>query len=195
MDILLEDYDELEDFVPLNAQICDNKSPDEKFPELWEVEMEVLQVENSFNTSVNIGQSFISHKKETVLEDYVDSEDEDANDLAPEECNIHSDDHEHAFPTMWELELEILNSNQSTLQDPSDEKLENADFSESEMSDSHLYSAALCASPTSKTRFRGNEDVREAKYMLDRLNISNGEEIEQQLKGDVQNIFANLNIA
>ena len=199
MDTLLEDYDDIENYVPLNnTERCEDNSRDEQFPELWEIEMEVLQVENSFDTGINVEKSFISHNNQVMLDDYVDSEEEGEREFALEECNNQTE----TFPTMWELELEILHSEQSTIQENSAERLKSSDLSQPEMPGAYLCNTSICnstMSPALKIRnnsFSGNEDLREAKSMLEQLNISSGNgEIQPHLKGDVQNIFANLNIA
>ena len=191
MDTLLVDYEEFQDYgyFTNNENIKDESR--EGFPELWEVEMEVLQVENSLDRSEKVN-SYIN-KNEVLLEDYVDSEEEEGKtELNQKECNYESHNHQESFPTMWELELEILNSDQSITQNISAEMLKNR---KSEISALSMSKSAMPFINADSDCFADKEDIRETNCMFDQLNISNGEEIISPMKGDVQNIFSNLSIA
>lgn len=114
----LEDYDEMFDICDNSEQLKIELAKDELFPEMWELEMEVLQVENNLNTELTATHSFRDDKveEEIMLEDYADSEDEvesTAENGEPDKVG------NSTFPTMWELELEILSANEITGELPS----------------------------------------------------------------------------
>ena len=78
----------------------------ELFPELWEIELETLQIENNSEIVNRVSENEISRKTEPFLEDYIDSENEVEKNTfeQPDLCA-----NEISFPPMWELELEIYN--------------------------------------------------------------------------------------
>ena len=104
---------ELEEYVdyPDQSTIGDQSQTTEimnrnLFPELWDIEMETLQIENELENEKYGNRIEINTVIEPQLTDYVDSEDDLEDDT--EKSNTPTVN-ESTFPPMWELELEIFN--------------------------------------------------------------------------------------
>ena len=109
---------ELEEYVdyPDQSTISDQCQTTEimnrnLFPELWDIEMETLQIENELENEKYGNRIKINAVIEPQLTDYVDSEDDLEDDT--EKSNTPSVN-ESTFPPMWELELEIFNCDNLT---------------------------------------------------------------------------------
>ena len=129
MDTELEDYKEPEDNI---SKIAINSNAyllaKQPFAELWEIEMEVLQVENALDRSVHgTNCPGISHIE--YLEEYVDT-DEEPDDKSDKNNTLETGNEK--FPAMWELELEVLNCDQYSYEESSKE-LGDVDILETEM--------------------------------------------------------------
>jgi len=174
MDGELEDYVDNADQSTISDQsqttdIMNNKN---FFPELWEIEMETLQIENELENEKHGNRSEISTVIEPQLEDYVDSED----DLVEDTVKLNKPcANESTFPPLWELELEIFNCD--NLADPDDIRIArntknhknyemNAMFSETSLStDSY-------SQPITNESILLDKDIKHAGSMFQDLMLS-----------------------
>ena len=198
MDTELKDYEEPEDNISTlaingNAHISTSQS----FPEMWEIEMEVLQVENTLNKIVHVAKCPIIPPVE-CLEDYVDTDEEQEKEDKSDKHRISGTQNEETFPAMWELELEVLNCDQYSSEESSKE-LENADILEFEMLEvfsSHDISSTSTNSASIKHNTTPSYgEIHQATFMLEDLNISYPEEMQLYLNDDNQKVLSNLNIS
>ena len=200
MDTNIAEYEEIEE----HASTCHSNNGDldltgEVFPELWEIEMEVLQVENNLDAFNNFKEQSFVHDSD-ILEDYQDSEPEMAEVVSKKQILQENNDKE-TFPLLWELELEILNCNESIGKQNLLESFEKTDWVDSVMSSEYLEENYSNRSKTLaknvKTRYNTNNRKmceamckKEGPY----LSISSNE-AQVNLTQNVQDTFANMNIA
>ena len=97
-------------FTTINAEIKNNSNKN-LFPELWEIEMETLQIENELENEKYGNRIEINTVIKPQLEDYVDSEDDLEDDTVKSNTPCVN---ESTFPPLWELELEIFNCDNLT---------------------------------------------------------------------------------
>ena len=198
MDTELKDYEEPEEnlltlAINRNADVSTNQT----FPEMWEIEMEVLQVENALDKIVRVtkcpGISPIEY-----LDEYVDTDEEQEKEDKSDKHKIVETQNEEIFPAMWELELEVLNCDQCSSEESSKE-LGNVDILESEMLEV-FSSHDISSTSTNSDSIRHNtapshEEIYQATFMLEDLNISCSEQMQLYLHDDTQKILSNLNIS
>ena len=70
----LEDYVECVDHITSLDDIKESNRNNDSFPELWEMEMEALQIENSLDNVERGTENYMTIKPEPYLIDYVETE-------------------------------------------------------------------------------------------------------------------------
>ena len=197
MDEELQDYEENDDSLLIVE--CNNiqEKNDGIFPEVWELEMEILQLENRLDGNANMSCDGTQVQQDNLLEDYIDSDDDlqICMKITNPEIEINR---ENSFPPMWDLELEILQcenvkSNNFSL-------VEHGEFTLNESNVKSVCTSieSSCQYTLSPTMFHNeiekeNEDIFTASLMLNELNIS-GIIDKKDDHLDVQSELANIRI-
>ena len=142
------------------------------FPELWEIEMETLQIENALENEKYGNRIEINTAIEPQLEDYVDSEDDLEDDTVKSNTPCAN---ESTFPPLWELELEIFNCDNLT--NPDDIRIErntinHKNFEVNAISSETSLSAESNGHPITNERILLDKDIELAGSMFQDLMLS-----------------------
>ena len=101
----LEDYVECVDDITSLDHIKESNRNNDSFPELWEMEMEALQIENSLDNVERGTENYMTIKPEPYLIDYVETEYNITHREKVKNENIREND---SFPELWDMEMEAL---------------------------------------------------------------------------------------
>lgn len=188
MDNELEEYVEYSETSSMNGDTELGKfTSSDNFPELWDIEMETLQIED------NIGKVKHNLKRETnyisdpYLEDYIDSENETEESLINKNAQ---DENGCLFPPLWELELEIFNCDSAINLDCMRKTMESDNVTTSAMDSSVATNSPKMvmgrqALVKESTFNSSNKDISDTGLMFENLMISNPFHATQYVLDDI----------
>ena len=184
----LEEYVEYSETSSMNGDIEIGKfTSSDNFPELWDIEMETLQIEDNIGKVKHNLKSETNYISDPYLEDYIDSENETEESLINKNAE---DENGCLFPPLWELELEIFNCDSAINVDYMRKTMESDNVTSSAMDSSVATNSSKIVTGRQtlvqeSTFNSSNKDISDTGLMFENLMISNPFHTAQYVLDDI----------